>query len=377
MTTWTVYTRDQSGDRTGQLDDFQQLDLVLRWNAVGSWVLNCPASTLARNVGTRGGIVVQQDSTVVFSGSVEQAQRTITFAADDLQLSGASDDVRLGDELCYPEAPALTTDSSAYDSRSGQISTVMRAYVEANCGVAASSYGRQSVIVSADPLLGSIVSTTERFSTVLDTCQRLSLMDGVGNIGFRVRDRDLGFPSFEVFQAADRRQSAIFSLDLGTCSLVKFTENRTKVNVAVEAGGGQGTARTFVTVTDSASVDRWRTRRVFKDARDTSDTTILTQRGNAALADGASVQTIEVTPFDSGSMVFGTHWNVGDLVTVVVGTDRIVQMVREVHIKLTPDGAAIVTPTIGTPGAGVSLIPDLFRVMSRTTGRVASLERNV
>ncbi len=81
--TWTVYVRDASLQRIGELDDYSTLEMVGRFNDVGAWVLDMDSrAPLAADLSAPGhGIeVVRHTAGVyeqVFSGPMRLRQRTL------------------------------------------------------------------------------------------------------------------------------------------------------------------------------------------------------------------------------------------------------------------------------------------------------------
>ncbi len=83
---------------------------------------------------------------------------------------------------------------------------------------------------------------------------------------------------------------------------------------AIVAGQGEGADREIITVGGTVSgVDRCE---VFVDARDVArgDTALLTERGTAAIIDAA--ESIITEESQNGNLVFGTDYDLGDVVTV-------------------------------------------------------------
>ena len=106
-----------------------------------------------------------------------------------------------------------------------------------------------------------------------------------------------------------------------------------------------------MTTSASTSAESVWNRRIerFVDNRSTSDTTELTVAGQAELADkGMTVTGLSVQPKDMDTMRYQVDWNLGDTVSVVVGSDTVQQVVQEVGIGIAEDGVRIIA-TVGFP----------------------------
>lgn len=251
--------------------------------------------------------------------------------------------------------------SSAYDARTGAAETLLHGYVNDNCvATTLDPIGRSRVIpgltLAADGGRGSSVSGNARYDALVNKdgtglLQQLALSSSPP-LGFTVTQSGTSLV-FSVYVPNDKTGSIIFSQELGNVADFTYGVDAPDIdsggNVAVVAGGGQGTLRTITLRADGTGIVNWGRIETFIDARDTSDPSTLAQRGDAALA-----QTSETTSFGAvlaptESMVYGRDFGLGDTVTVVVDGVAFTDIVREADIALTPDGAETVTPAIGTP----------------------------
>jgi hypothetical protein len=124
------------------------------------------------------------------------------------------------------------------------------------------------------------------------------------------------------------------------------------------AGQGEGIDRTLVEVTTSNSTAAESTwgRRIeqFVDGRSSNDTANLTDAGTSVLNDnGFTISAISVQPTDIDTMRYQIDWNLGDTISVVVGSDTITQIVQEVGISIESDGVRLLA-TVGYPQALVA-----------------------
>ena len=377
MPEWKVYARrDSDLALLGELD-YQSLSMVPRFNNPGSWELDVDASSAAADLLTWGtGILVTLDGVSFFSGPVTKMGRKWTPSGDRRTVTGADDSIYLARRLAYPEAPALTTGTSAYDARTGVASTVMRGYVDDNVGPSADATRAVSglTLEAADPLLGASVTGLGRFQPLDELLRELALAGG--DLGFRVVQEGAAL-EFQVYDPADRTGTVIFSSALGTLSAYDYSEDGPSANWIVVGGAGDGAARAFSSGGDGASIARYDRIEAFVDKRDTGDTTQLAQARDEALTQNAEQTSLSATPVDTGAFRFGVDYGLGDRVTVMVDGVALQDVVREVHVKLDPTAGQSVIPVIGTPGTTNPSVPRIFDRLSRLERAVRDLQRKV
>lgn len=251
--------------------------------------------------------------------------------------------------------------SSAYDPRTGAAETIIRQYIDQNAVSAVNDpIGRSRVVngltLAADGGHGSSVSGNARYDALINKdgtglLQQLALSSSPA-LGFTVTQSGTSLV-VSVYVPNDKTGSIIFSQELGNLADFTYEVNAPDIdsggNLAVVAGGGQGTLRTITLRADGTSISDWGRCETFVDARDTSDPATLAQRGDAALAQVSETVSFSAVLAPTESMVYGRDFGLGDTVTVVVDGVAFTDIVREVDIALTPDGAETVTPAIGTP----------------------------
>ena len=354
----TVEVRDSTLARVGQITpaDLVGATFVLRFNAVGSWNLtlrgDSPMATLLRAAGA--GLIVTGPSGTIFSGPTTSA--TLKQTTEDpigvWSIGGVDDSAILYDRLAYPNPSVsdVTLQTSEYDIRSGVCSTVLYGYVNDNIGTTASTARKISTLtMAADTAIGSTVSYSARFDTLQTVCYKLAWTAG---LGFNVKQIGSGLV-FTVFDPADLTASVRLDINNNRLESSDYGYTAPEITRAIVAGSGSGTSRTFVEVTTASSTAAesvW-VRRIerFVDNRSTSDTTELTVAGEAELADkGMTITGLSVQPTDMDTMRYQIDWNLGDTVSVVVGSDTIQQVVQEVGIGIAEDGVRIIA-TVGFP----------------------------
>ncbi|MFE0151383.1 hypothetical protein ACFWY5_29850 [Nonomuraea sp. NPDC059007] len=99
--------------------------------------------------------------------------------------------------------------------------------------------------------------------------------------------------------------------------------------------------------------------------------TQLDQAADEAVIEAAARAQLSITPIDVPNLRYGIDYEVGDVVTVDLGTKRITDVLREVHLKDGAEGPSV-QPVIGTEGA--SATPGLYREMRKLWNSLRKLE---
>lgn len=381
----TVEVRDSSLARVGQIlpADLVGFEAALRFNKVGSWKIalrsDHPLVDTLRAPGS--GIIVTGPTGVLLSGPTASAKNTKT--ADDptgvWEIVGTDDGVILGERLAYPvpASASLASQTVAYDVRTGKAETVAKAYVDANIGPSAPVARKISALtVDTDLARGSTVVASARFDKLGQLISSLLVLDG---LGFDIRQSGSNL-LFEVFAPVDRSASIRMDVDNLRLEKSEYTYQRPEATRVIVAGQGQGAERVFVerSSTESTTAETAWGRRieVFKDQRNTTDTTELQNSGDEILAAGGkTLEGIKVTPSDDQTMRYGVDWGLGDKVTVVVGSTQIAQVVTEVAIVVTDNGIKI-GATVGEPGVLEDYEAGLLSASTNQSARITALEVN-
>lgn len=326
----TVEVRNSNLNRVGVITP-KYLDFKAQTvhNGVGQWELTLPAShPMASVLATPGsGIVVSLYGATKFSGPTTQPARSTDRENPDgsYTFTGVTDDVLLADALAYPQPSNSNpvTQTTAYDIRSGNAETVMRDFVSANIGPTAPA-GRKTGFrnyIELDPTnlgRGTAIVKSARFDNLGALLGEIAT---VANLGFQIVQRG-SMLRFEVLTITDRSASVRLNVQNGNISRETLVVSPPEVTRVVVAGQGEGVARQFVerTTTDSTAAEAAWGRRieVFKDQRNTDNTTELQQAGDKLLLDaGFTATAVKAIPADAINMMYGKDWEIGDTVGLV------------------------------------------------------------
>lgn len=384
VTDLTVEVREASLERVGQVlpDDLVGFEFVTRFNSVGSWRISLrdghPLVDQLRAPGA--GIIVSDKTGVLISGPTTSA--TLDQTGEDPKgvwsVEGADDNVLLGYRLAYPDPSTDDVSSQGnFDVRSGPAETVFKEYVDANMGPSApASRQLPNLVIAPDTGKGPQVVGRGRYQLIGELLENISR---VTNLGFRIAQIGSNL-EFQVYETSD--QSSLVRLDVENRRLdsSSFLYSKPTATRVLVGGAGDGEDRIIVEATSSDSVTAetiWNTRiEAFKDKRDAEDPAELTQAGQELLQEsGSTIQSIEIRPSDDISMRYAFDWNLGDLVTVVVGSVEIVQVVTEAAVRVDADGVRV-GATVGQPDVPRENEDKLAQASENHESRISNLERN-
>ena len=386
---WVVQTRDASRGITGQVDVFDSLDVVLRHNRAGAFQLTVPADHAQRDLFTPGaGVIIWSPDVAapIMSGQVRGLAESVTTDTATVTVTGVDDTARLAGRVVYPD-PARTADDQTTDTNwvdTGAAGSVIRSMVDTQAGAGALA-ARQvpGLSVNPDTALGETVAVNARFSPLLDTVAGLA---DAGEVGFRLIQWDVDDGPvistagtgttdvrLQVYTPVDRSDRVRFTAASGALSGWQHAVTAGTVTRAIVAGQGEGTARFVIELADATAETDWGERQEqFIDARDTNDTTVLTQRGHEQFLTAGAAASLQATPSATGLLVFGRDWWLGDTVTMIVDSVTVTAPVSAVQIKVTGDGEAVVTPTVG-PDATLTG-PRIYAAVRALNRRIQQLE---
>jgi hypothetical protein len=396
LSQFTVEVRDRNLVRVGQLtdDDLANALVVPRANTVGSWKIALPA-TVIHDDGTEtphalcevlrepgSGIIVTGPEGVILSGPMDNP----THDADTSDpggtwtIEGISDMHVLDDVLAWgdPTEANLMEQAASNDVRVGQAETLIREYAYYNLGAGALPERRNARfrLEPVDLKRGGFVQKSPRFQNLLELLRELALGSG---LMFDVVQTDDDMLELRVTTQIDLSAEVRLDIQNDQLSRSSYGYAAPGVTEVLVAGQGEGVDRTMIrrTSTDSeAARALWNRRRErFLDQRQTDDLTELQQAGDELLADeGVTLKSLQVVPSEDLDLVYGTHWRVGAIVTVVVGAQEIVSVVTEAPFQFGPDGV-LAGVTVGDPD-GFDWESAISNRTTRTESRVSLLERN-
>ena len=265
----------------------------------------------------------------------------------------------LRDILGWPDPSAALTAQPEYDTVTGPAETVVKSLVSRN----AARLGLP-VTVAPDLGRGATITVKVRMDKLAD---KLFPAVDLAGIGVTVRQSGAGLVVDCYTPATYPRKITPKS---GVVTAWSWTTTSPATTRAVVGGQGDGAARVFRQVTDTAAESLWGVKReVFVDARDADTTALLDARGTTAVADGAAKTGLSLTLAETDTFRYGDQVTVGDKVTtqLVPGADPITDVLREAVLNWSRDTGFTATPIVGerTDDPSRSLARAVFSIGKR------------
>lgn len=360
------------------LSAVESLSVMPRRNLLGGWAVKARGAAAEFLAAPGYGLLVYLDRRLVLSGSTQAVK--FDQSADDptgvWEIAGYDDAWVLADEPAYPNP--TTTDLAAqqgtegYDRRTGPLESLLYAYPAANIGPTAALARRHPLLDFAPDLgRGPVVTADARFEMLGPLSARLAGKTMV--IRVRQHNRRL---RYEVTIPQDRSKLVRFAVDNGSIRSLSYTYQAPDVTVPIVAGQGAGEERVFVTASDPAADEAaalWGRRpHRYIDQRQEADPAKLVEAAVEALTEGGTTKTGLTVELADTSKRFGTHYDLGDLVTVVVRGQEISEVVSEGRINY-DSGVLRTGAVIGDLGTAAR--DPMLRALTDVRRRLSNIER--
>jgi len=369
---WTAFARTASYALSAALR-IDTLQILRKHMDVDTCVLTTPFDPdVWAALAPSNGIVAYRDAVQQFSGPI--TARQLNWDPTDgrplITVECVGDIVTLADRLVMPN-PTLAADNQTvndYWIYTGVTSTAMWRLISDQAGPTCYAPRRvPGLVMGADPGVGTNRTWQQLFDAagphgVLDELAVMSVGSGA-NLGVRVTSA-AGQLTFDVVQPRDLTGQIRFSADMRNLVGIFYREQAPTVTNALVAGQGDLHARLRKEVdTADPLATRWG-RQIWSyiDRRDTADTTVLTQAGADALAQGTQTVSLTVTLTDTQAATYLRDWDLGDQVTVYVGLPgqaqiaTVADVIRQISLSVDNTSKEVIQPAIGTYDA-TAIIP--------------------
>ena len=267
--------------------------------------------------------------------------------------------------------------TDAYDVTTGVASTILRSLVDRNIGPSAPvEWKITQLTLAADPLLGSVITARARFDPLIVLMSDLASTPTATGLGFRILQNGITNTLIFSVYAPQDKSTTVFSIEFHTAEDYEWKHQVPAANWFVVAGGDDfGINRTIVEDGDATNIAAVG-RRIseFVDARGITDTSELNQKLAEKLATVITNDIINITPTDIPTIQYGTHYELGDLVTAVIRGTSYARIIREVTIDFTAREGVKITPTIADPSGTNDDV--LSQHLYSIQNRLSNIERN-
>lgn len=335
---------DKNFNYLGHIGDPISLTVTPRWNDIGTATLvvdldHAYAPHLLAS-GTR--MVIEKDGEFIMSGKVFSVQGEGPTMSATLTVQLKSDFRLLHQVLGWSTpANAITAQTSEYARYTGNAETIVKNVVTANM------INRLGMDVTCATNLNRGLTVpggiSFRFHNLYERLLPAVETAGLG-IDFRQSGAGIVCDVYEpvLYPHTLTEESGV--LEFWQWSLADPTATR-----VVAGGKGDAAARMFrQTIGTALETDHNDVIEVFREATDAEDATVLTDRANEALNEGAAKSGFSVRLSETEAFQYGRNGLVvGAKVTVDVGGVLRTDIIREVTMNFTRGAGVEVTPVIG------------------------------
>lgn len=364
------------------LVNWTSLDVTLRFNEPDSSLLVVPADPWITEQFVPGGrIVIIRNGQVLTAGPIEQVKHERSDDGDNagvgkFTVTAASDLALVHARAVYPN-PAQTPDTQTLDNWTftGNAETALRTLVNTQAGPGALAARRVAQLVLGSVAgVGSSVAVKATRMQMLGDVARLIAEVG-GNLG--IRTRQVGNQIvYEVFAPTDKSGIARFGFALGNMRYVSYEVSAPTATAAIVGGQGEGSDRFMIERINTGEQSTWGRFEKFVGRAGGAPAQSLQDDGDAALAEGAATTRLTTNVADSEDVRFGTHYGIGDIVSVESQPgQQVTDIVRTVHLQIYATAGEYVSATVGNQSALTD--PAWVRRMREIDDRVGRLERTV
>lgn len=345
-----VFARAMEGTLIERVSDFVTLHILMTLNDIGSWSIKsrtkepCPFEPGM-------GIIVVRDSEFLYGGIVEKIQDVLDAKTSlyTWEVSGVGDLGYLNRRVCYVDPITGSTTTAGHYTDSGELSDVVNRLIDRNVGENALESRREPIIMS-NPVasFGGQISVSLRFQNLLS-----AVVANCRKNGYNIRanwNKENSKVFFELFTGNNLSQDFIFSEQLNNITNSEFIAKVPEGNSLIAGGKGEMMERQFAYADNATSIDQWGRIERFIDARNQDG---LEDYVNGKLDERSeNVVGYSCTASDSDNAPqFGKDYNLGDIISMKVGTTYIAAEVQQVEIDVN-GGRETISPKFGTVAVG-------------------------
>lgn len=364
---WQVLVRNHDLSIAGELEVID-LELHDKHQDISTWAvdfnglredhtLTIPAAALLE----RGaGLVFDLNGRTILSGPWTKPVRTRTGDQRTFAVGGIDDKQILADRVAHPQPGATQPPYvQVQDVRGpGAAETIIKAFVNANCGPGAVVNRRaRGLSIEPDLVRGAIVKGIGDWTKQLDVL--VQSLAQAGGVGYRIIQTDAPALQFRIYLPFDKTATVVFGVELGNTSGYSYSLQRPAGNYIYGLGAGTGILRTIREGQNEASIGAYGRIEAVSDQSSTSDLTLLNQAIATELASKAEQFSATVTALDTHAHQWApvaadpvAAYDLGDRVTIVIEGVELQETITEIVATFNSDRGTTITPVIGTPMYG-------------------------
>lgn len=333
---------DRAFNHRGWVGGYDALSVTVRHNAISTARIDVgyehPRMADLLEDGAR--VVITYDGVPIVSGEVGEIEGTLPAELGVVSVPVVGDFGLFFRMLGWPNPEGTELqqgDDGAYWTLTGPAETVCKELVRVN----AARLGLP-IVVADTQARGATVTASIRMEPVVD--KLVPLLEQAG-LGMTVTQAGAGW-LVDVVVPVTRTQ--VFTTASGIVAGGSWKKSPPSATRVVVGGGGEGEARTFRTVRDSPAEVLWGVREVFRDARDTLDVAVMTQRGQETLTEQSAKRGLSLVLSETSAMRYGRALAVGDRVTLEIAPGvTVTELVREVTFGHSAGDGLSVVPKVG------------------------------
>jgi len=342
--TWQIRLKNMAGALVAIIDDYESLSLLRRVNGMGAYALRMNGNDEKCGLFELDGQIEfwRRDAAngIDWYKEFEAFHRTPAwhFSPED-KLVFESTGPGYAELLARRVVQDKTGTAEA--TKAGVAETIVKAFVNEQCGPGAGARAQAGLAIQADAATGNVIRLARPFRYVLEVAQEAAdigggdfavVGTGAATFEFRWYDGQLG---------TDRSSTVIFALERGNMAEPELCVDRLNEVTAVLVGGqGSESDRETLWRTDAARIaeSTWNRREQF--INDSNEPVIagLQDKGDVALEAGRPKNPLTFKPLQTPACLYGLHYFLGDLVMARFLTVETKKKMVEVRFTIDANG---------------------------------------
>lgn len=395
LTDYHLLVTDRNLDIVGDpIVCWSSLDVTLKFNEPDAGIAIMPGYDWIRAMVMGAGrrLVVVREGQILTAGPIEKALWeqsdngenagagvvTVNFGGDFAWLAARQvypDPTQEADhQLVMAGTPPVATRVTTWNA-SGNAEVLLRTLVDVSGGPSALAQRRiPNLVLGQQVGVGTNVQVKASNMKPLGDLAR-DIADLGGGLGFRVR-QDSGQLVFEVYIPADKSHRVRFGFGLGNMRYRAMEVAAPTCTTAFVGGQGEDADAAMIVRTNAADEAAWGRYEKLVPQNGSDDAQVLQDNGDKALGDGAPTLRIATSVSDTPDQRFGTHYQLGDIVSLETGPDsETSQIIRTVHLQVSAGTGEYVSATVGSQEAMTD--PVWAKKLREIDARLTTVERSV